>query len=215
MFSGITPHEPYNLSSSLPAYPRVPSHLREWTNVSRAKADDILMAIAYGSRPTVGLADMRCIRDMTGDRTLFDIEVEEKIEGNNVLQKFHVSQYACASAYCLYLEGQPEYYLALMTYASQLNNGKVPNGAARALAALRGVTSTFPRIDRPETPPPASNLLLQQLPAEDPATHAIAAHFAPPAAPEPAATPGMHDQVQAPPTNRRQRRLALQQTRRP
>lgn len=211
MLPTLARQEPYITASCLPIHPRTPSHLRTWTRVSRARADDIMMSLSYGYRPSIGLEDMRCIRDMTGDRTLFDIEVEERVGADTVVKKFPVSQYAYASAYCLYLEGQQEHYLRLSAYGIQLNQGTTPSSPTRALAALETVTRHFSPIGQSGQSVPPWNPSLQELFGGRPAAPADAAHFQAPA-PPPVVTAAQADDPlrSAVPPNRRQRRLALQ-----
>jgi len=200
MFPTNAQYEPVNTASTLPRTSRTPRHLQELTDVSRNKADSILMALTYGQKPFVQPADMRCIRDMTGDRTLFDIEIEQRVDGKAVVQKIPVSQYAYATSYCLFLEGRPEHYLRLAAYSQHLMRGTPIQGAHLALEALEFVTSTFPLME-PPLPAATTNPLLSRLQSSASSGPALAADFGPPSVnlePPPAA-----------PLNRRQRRLAL------
>lgn len=205
MFSINQYQEPINPTSSLPAHPRTPAHSRVWTNITRAKADDIMMALTFSQKPQISLADMQCVRDMTNDRTLFNIEVDEWLGGENIKTRHPVSQYAYASAYCLYLAGDQQHYLALSDYSSQLARGGRPN-TTRALEALQAVTRTFPPTEQPA----ATNLLLQNLPANNPAAVANTLHFQPPAAPLAAIAEEAPEPAPGAPSNRRQRRVGLQ-----
>lgn len=209
MFPSKQYSEPPNPTSSLPAHPRTPAHSRVWTNITRAKADDIMMALTFSQKPQISLTDMQCVRDMTNDRTLFDIEVDEWVDGENIRTRHPVSQYAYASAYCLYLAGDQQHYLALSDFCSQLARGGRPN-TTRALEALQAVIRTFPRTEQPATTAAASNLLLQNLPANDPAAALNTLHFQPPAAPLAAIAEDADEPAPAARANRRQRRLGLQ-----
>lgn len=209
MFS-INPYqEPINSTSSLPAHPRTPAHSRAWTNITRTKADDIMMALTFSQKPTISLADMQCIRDMTNDRTLFNIEVDERVGGENMKTRHPVSQYAYASAYCLYLAGDQQHYLALSDFNSQLARGGRPN-TSRALEALQAVTRTFPPTERPAATAASTHLLLQNLPANNPPAVVNTLQFQPPATPLTAIAEDGGEPAPTARDKRRQRRLGLQ-----
>ena len=155
-----------NPASCLPVSPRLPAHMQERSRQSRETADFLLMCIGSGATPVVGLADMRALRDLTGDRKMFDIELEERVGDVQVVKKFPVSQYVLATAYCLFLEGQKSHYAALAVYLKQLQRGDKPSGTYQALEALEAVTRNLPRIEPEPSSLNQADVLLRSLPTD-------------------------------------------------